>query len=95
MAERVMVLPFEWAACVRPKLETIVMQAVAVMPIAPVKRTPIDDCLDWLSDPARSGCYLYQYGSTIDPVSFQPVMTDLRFYFDDPQTAFEFKMRWG
>ncbi len=95
MAERVDVLPFEWTHWVRPKLAPMVLQAVAVMPLAPVKRTPLDECLEWLDDPMRSGRYLYQYGSQINPVSFQPMLSNLCFYFDDPQTAFEFKIRWG
>lgn len=84
-----------WKAEVRAHLGRLVLRATAVNPIGPVPRTHLDDTFDWLNDPTRPGHYSYQYGTKVDPNSYEPLIDNLRFYFDDVHTAFEFKVRWG
>ena len=45
---------------------------------------------DWLDDPLRRGSYTW-VGTAVTSTT----MGNLRFFFSDEQTAFEFKIRWG
>jgi hypothetical protein len=56
---------------------------------APVTVTDrvVDEALDWLQDPERPGRFTFTELKDRD--------TSIIFWFDDPDVAFEFKMRWA
>lgn len=49
----------------------------------------MSEIADWLADPLRQGEYTW-LGVAITSTT----MGNIRFFFSDEQTAFEFKMRW-
>jgi hypothetical protein len=52
----------------------------------------VNECTKWLKDPHRIGEYFWQI-KTHTRVEDNPYT--IVFFFTNPNTAFEFKMRWG
>lgn len=84
-----------WVAMARAHLGRMVLQLGAATPVPNATRSKLDDMFNWLNDPTRTGYYSYQYGTKVDHNSFEMLIDNMRLYFDDERTAFEFKLRWG